>query len=148
MIRTACIFVLLVFTTSYIFPDYEPSRDEVARVVSPSGKVDAVLIETNGGATTSFGYDVFLVPSGGNNFDDGTKVAHFYSAGRNKSAYGVNLVWRGKQLTVEYLDAKIEKLLQNTATVAGETVKVSLRSGVNDPNAPAGGMLYNLKERK
>lgn len=147
MIRTAFIFILLILTTSCIFPDYEPSRDEVARVASPSGKVDVVLIETNGGATTSFGYDVFLVPSGGN-FNDGTKVAHFYSAGRNKSAYGVNLVWREKQLAVEYLDAKIEKLLQNTAIVAGETVKISLRSGVNDPNAPAGGMLYNLKERK
>ncbi len=30
-------------------------RDEVARVASPSGKVDAVVVETNGGATTSFG---------------------------------------------------------------------------------------------
>ena len=32
------------------------SRDEVARVASPYGGVEAVLIETNGGATTSFGY--------------------------------------------------------------------------------------------
>ncbi|MBL8397465.1 MAG: hypothetical protein JNL84_04855 [Candidatus Accumulibacter sp.] len=36
----------------------EPSKDEVARVVSPSGNIDAVLFETNGGATTSFGYEV------------------------------------------------------------------------------------------
>jgi hypothetical protein len=34
----------------------EPSKDEVARNTSPTGKVDAVLLETNGGATTSFGY--------------------------------------------------------------------------------------------
>jgi hypothetical protein len=37
------------------------SRDEVARVASPDGRVEAVLIETNGGATTSFGYEVHVV---------------------------------------------------------------------------------------
>jgi hypothetical protein len=30
------------------------SKDEVARVSSPNGQIDAVLVETNGGATTSF----------------------------------------------------------------------------------------------
>ena len=36
------------------------SEDEVARVTSPDGRVEAVLIETNGGATTSFGYKVLV----------------------------------------------------------------------------------------
>jgi len=39
----------------------EPSKDEVARDTSPTGKVDALLLETNGGATTSFGYEVYIV---------------------------------------------------------------------------------------
>ena len=38
------------------------SGDEVARVPAPSAQVDAVLLEWNGGATTSFGYEVFIVP--------------------------------------------------------------------------------------
>jgi hypothetical protein len=36
------------------------SRDEVARVISPDGRLEAILIETNGGATTAFGYEIWL----------------------------------------------------------------------------------------
>ena len=100
------------------------SRDEVVRVASPDGRVEAVLVETNGGATTSFGYEVHVVEKGR---PAGDRVAWLYGAGRNAQAYGANLKWTGEnELVIEY-------------------IKVSLRSGVNDPTAPAGGMLYNLE---
>lgn len=133
---------------SCFFPDFDVSRDEVSRVVSPSGRIDAVLVEINGGATTSFGYNVFLVTAGGK-FSDGIEVASLYGATRNDSAYGANLKWDGAQkLVVEYFRAKDEPSFKNTANIAGEQFQVSLRSGVKDPNAPAGGMLYNLEQRK
>jgi hypothetical protein len=61
------------------------SRDEVARVTSPDGTVDAVLVEVNGGATTSFGYQVFLVQRGGKRSDP-SEVAELYEATRNAQA--------------------------------------------------------------
>ena len=38
--------------------------DEIQRLPSPDGKVDAVIIKRNCGATTSFAYLLFIVPSG------------------------------------------------------------------------------------
>lgn len=67
----------------------EPSKDEVARVVSPSGKVDAVLVEINGGATTSFGYEVYVVERGAQ--PSGSPTVSLYGAVRNQHAYGANL---------------------------------------------------------
>ncbi|HEU4924800.1 MAG TPA: hypothetical protein VFT23_17200 [Burkholderiales bacterium] len=37
------------------------NHDEVARVPPPDKQLDAVLVESNGGATTSFWYDVYVV---------------------------------------------------------------------------------------
>lgn len=34
------------------------SSEEVVRVTSPDGRVDAILVETNCGAPCSFGYEV------------------------------------------------------------------------------------------
>ncbi len=40
------------------------SSYQVAHVSSPNGSLEAVLTETNGGATTSFGYEVSVGPKG------------------------------------------------------------------------------------
>jgi hypothetical protein len=125
------------------------SFDEVARVTSPSGKVDAVLIERNGGATTSFGHNVYIVPTGRSVPKRDAEVAKLYGAIRNKSAYGVNLKWEGaNNLAAEYLEAKSAEVLRESVGVAGEQVAVILRPNINDPSAPAGGMLYNLEKNR
>jgi len=122
------------------------SRDEVARVTSPDGRVEAVLIETNGGATTSFGYEVHVVEKGQPTRE---RVAFLYRAGRNENAYGVNLKWvDDNQVAIEYWDARQQSLERASVNVAGRIIKVSLRSGINDPTAPAGGMLYNLERTR
>src|SRR6267142_6719220 len=66
----------------------EWSFDEVARVPHPNANVDAVLVETNGGATTSFGYEVFIFPRGQKPKRSDHAVASLYGAGRNDHAYG------------------------------------------------------------
>lgn len=125
----------------------EPSKDEVARVVSPSGKVDAVLIETNGGATTSFGYEVYVVEHDAR--PSGSPAVSLYSAVRNPHAYGANLVWLSPDsLAVEYLSAKSAKLDTHTQSVGTQAIYVALREGVTDNVAPPGGMLYNLRGRQ
>ena len=123
------------------------SHDEVARVTSPDGNSDAVLIETNGGATTSFGYEIHVVPRG----DDPRfkwETAFLYGAFRNPHAYGVNLRWESPtSLAIEYLSAKTATLKQASVSVGGREIVVQLVDGIADPNAPPGGMLYNLQGR-
>src|SRR5947208_537704 len=80
------------------------SSYQVARVTSPNGDLEAVLTETNGGATTSFGYDVTVRARGAKN---GTKVASLYGAIRNEQAFGVNLLWANDHvLRIQYLRAR------------------------------------------
>lgn len=125
----------------------EPSHDEVARSTSPDGTTDAIVIESNGGATTSFWYDVCLAPRGGHcTISD--SLAQLYAATRSDQAYGVNVRWASDSLLrIEYLEAQQTKVLQPSATLGGRSVNVMLRPGVGDTSAPPGGMLYNLQGR-
>lgn len=122
------------------------SRDEVARIASPDGRVEAVLVETNGGATTSFGYEVHVVGKG---LPAGNRVAWLYRARRNANAYGAKLRWAGEnQLVTEFLEAREQVLEQSSARVWGRNIEVSLRSGVDDPGALAGAMLYSPDRKR
>jgi hypothetical protein len=135
--------LVVLLTACLVFPI---SRDEVARVVSSSGRLDAVLVETNGGATTSFGYLVYVVPHGAKP-SKGREVAWLYGAGRNEHAYGANLKWEGvSALVVEYREAREVEVRRKTSVLGADTIAVVLRSGVTDSAAPAGGMLYNLQK--
>lgn len=121
------------------------ARDEVNSAPSPDGQVNAVLFETNGGATTSFGYDVELHDRHGASFT----VARLYGAVRNAHAWGVNLRWtEGDSVTIEYLSAKREWHINNPVQIGGRSYRVTVLSGIEDPNAPSGGMLYNLKRKQ
>jgi hypothetical protein len=111
------------------------SRDEVA-----------VLVETNGGATTSFGYEVRVLGKGG---DRGDEVAWLYGAARSNNASGANVRWASDtELLVEYLQAREERLEKNIVHVGGRDVRIVLRNGVTDSAAPAGGMLFNLEQKR
>lgn len=124
------------------------SHDEVSRVTSSGGDLDAVLIETNGGATTSFGYLVYVVPHA-EKPSDGTELVSLDGAGRSDQAYGANLKWEGRsQLAVEYRDAKDVRVRSATAVIGSDTVRILLRDGITDSTAPAGGMLYNLQRSR
>jgi hypothetical protein len=123
------------------------SEDEVARTPSPAGRFDAVLVETNGGATTSFGYRVLIVIHG-SHWRTGLDVAFLYGAVRSRDAFGANLKWRDDvQLAVEYLEARDAKLPRPVTTLQGTSVSTALVAGVSDSTAPPGGMLYNLQGR-
>ena len=122
------------------------SRDEVVRLPSPGGKIDAIVVETNGGATTSFGYEVHIVPHGSKP-GRYSKAASLYGAVRNSSAYGVNLLWLSRdRLAVQYDTAKLSKLNRANFEIDGDRVSVELHSGKPDPDSPAGGMEYNLNK--
>ena len=78
-------------------------------------------------------------------YASGLLVGSLYGAVRSDSAYGVNLKWESPaDLDVEYLSAKKATLDHPQITLGGKTVTVALRSGIGDPKAKPGGMLYNL----
>ena len=120
------------------------ATSEVARVRSPAGDVEGVVVEFNGGATTSFRYDIYLAPVG-QKIDESRRVAVLDGAARNEQAYGVNLRWASDRLlSVEYFEAKTAKIEESSVKVGNHDIKVALAPGVLDPSAPPGGMLGNL----
>jgi hypothetical protein len=124
------------------------TRDEVARIPSPGTGVDAVLVETNGGATTDFSYDVYLTrhgwPSG-----KGQLVANLYGAIRSDSAYGANLRWVGSNaLAIEFDSVRNTPWVDSTPHFRGMAFRVRLSPGTIDSTAPGGGMMYNLKKHR
>jgi hypothetical protein len=121
------------------------SSDEVLRITSPDGRVDAIVFETNCGAPCSFVYEIWLAPRGARH---GVEVAFVDAAVRNEKAWGVNLKWLGTdRLAVEYFRADHSQLMKPSIEVAGDRIEVFLHDGVQDPRAPAGGMEYNLHKR-
>lgn len=140
--------VALLYTLDVAFNHmFDASKDEVARVPSPDGKVDAVLVESNGGATTSFGYDVYIVRAGAR--VSGNSAAWLYDALRSDHAYGVNMKWDSpNRLVLEYLQARNVKLSSPHPRIDGRSFEIAIRPGTLDSGAPPGGMLYNLPIQK
>jgi hypothetical protein len=119
------------------------SRDEVARVWSPTGQVSAALFEENGGATTSFRYEVEL---GSKDGSERKVVARLYGATRNAGAYGANLRWENNTtLVIECLKTKAPATISSPINIGGQNVTSILHMGIVDKEAPAGGMEFNLR---
>jgi hypothetical protein len=146
LLSLAVVAILLI---RWFLPEMmgETSNDEVARIISPSGNVEAVLFETNAGATTSFGYEVFVVERGTK--PSGSPAVSLYGAVRNPHAYGVNVKWLSpSSLAIEYLSAKSVTVNMQTQSIGMQTIEFALRDGVTDNAAPSGGMVHNLRGRQ
>ncbi len=81
------VFAIIIVIVGLTLRDFgEWSFDEVARASNSNANVDAVLVETNGGATTSFGYEVFVLPRGQKPKRSDHVVASLYGA------FGTNML--------------------------------------------------------
>ena len=119
------------------------SREEVARLPSPDGSFDAVMFEINGGATTSFAYEVHVVEAGkklsGLSAGDGAKTAAVHAYG---TSAGPSLFWSGADHVVIRLgEARKAELQTPTVTLGKRSVAVELVQ-IADPTPPPGGILY------
>jgi hypothetical protein len=136
----ALILLLLCDACARSYAEYE-----VKRVSSPNGKLEVTLTETNGGAVTSFGYEIRV---GLKHSRRSQAVASLYGAVRNAESYGVNLSWSDDHtLLIQYLRAKAVSQTAKTLTLGGQQIRVDVRGGINDPDAPPGGMEYNRQKR-
>jgi len=118
-----------------------PRGEEVARVPSPNGRVEAILTESNAGATTSFSYNIYVASAGSRRPEWVGPVAKLYGAIRNEGAYGVNLRWSEEgRLAVECLRAEGIKIRSPVSRVGDQTVFTVVQTGVLDAHAPPGYM--------
>lgn len=121
------------------------SRDEVAWANSPDGRTHAILSETNGGATTSYGYvvELHLSDHGG---DTPVNAGTLYGAVRSECAYGVDLRW----LDPSTLALRFEKAQQTnvpaSVVVGGRRFRIVVQAGEVNDDATCGGMLANRPE--
>lgn len=139
-----------------------PIEQEMARVTSPDGEIDAVVIRTNYGATTNYNFLVYLVPNGrvvaerrGWRAIKSARVATIPAALRESSltsdryaeAWGVNVRWQAMDhVVIEYSRADRYDPVRSKPTllVAGRTVHIELLSGVEFPSLlNSGGRLTN-----
>lgn len=123
--------------------DGAPRRDEVAFAPSPDGAIHAILLETNGGATASFGYEIELHAASASE-DETIPAGKLYEAARSDCAYGVNLRWLSPpRLAIEFKDAHSVAVPAHVQ-VGARTVTMIPRKGIEDEAAPCGGMLASL----
>jgi hypothetical protein len=77
---------------------------EVMRITSPDGRVDAVVVSGDGGATTSLVYSVYLVPVGGK-VERGERDGSNFDADHFK---GFGVSWKESRiLEIKYDEARI-----------------------------------------
>lgn len=141
--RTAALLVALTLTLAgcgTLAGETAEVGEEVTRIVSPDGEIDAVLTESNSGATASFVYDIHILPHGQPATPE-SRNAELSGATRSKTAYGVTLSWSDADTVLgEYLTADVVDQASPTTSVEGKEITVVLRDGQVDPDAPAGGM--------
>jgi hypothetical protein len=115
------------------------SFDEVGQAVSPDGRVRATLLETNGGATTSFGYVVRLAPAARSGADP-VEAGTLYGAVRSECAFGVDMQWLdAATLRLSFQSAR-QVNVPDQVMVDGRPVRLQLRDGVVNPDASCGAM--------
>lgn len=118
------------------------SREEVAWANSPDGRTHAILSETNGRATTSFGYIVELhrAPHDGSMPVNAGKL---YGAVRSECAYGVDLQWlNASTLALRFASAK-QVDVPAFVTVDSRPIQIVVQSQRTNNAAPCGGMAAN-----
>ncbi|MCW3845838.1 hypothetical protein OF829_01195 [Sphingomonas sp. LB-2] len=115
----------------------EPSRDQVAWAKSPDGLTHAILIETNGGATTPYGYLVELHPAD-HRGETPIGVARLVAAS-SRCARGVELHWLdANTLALRYGSAR-DVVLSGPVSVGGKTIRIVARKFAANAAAPCGG---------
>ena len=104
----------------------EVSYREILRVSNNKANLDAIVVETNGGATTSFGYYVYIVRKGQKISED-LIVASFDSALKDSNSSGLNLDWVGQnKLEISYFRAKSVNLITRKFSKFGFPVEIQI----------------------
>jgi hypothetical protein len=114
------------------------AREERAWANSPDGQTHAILIETDGGATTSFGYLVELHPSD-HQGQVPVRVADFYRV-VSDCDYGLDMRWADANTLILRLRSASQMHVDRLASVGEKTIRVVVQTGVGQSAEPCRGM--------
>ena len=127
----------------------DPSKySEKQRTPSPDGKLDAVVVEDGGDATTGLFHDVFIVRHGAS-LPHWKKdvVAVLEWPYRNDTTVGENLHWRGNDtLAVEFQRATRQRLERPEVRGPNGPITVVLARGVVDSASQVGNRVAPPRE--
>ncbi|WP_156167119.1 hypothetical protein [Sphingomonas sp. Ag1] len=145
MMRSAAVLIAMILSgCGGLFG--QPSREEVAWANSPDRRTHAILLETNGGATTSFGYVVELHPAD-HQGERPVSAGTLYGATRSECAYGVDLHWlNASTLALRFDSAKKVSVLPSV-NVGGRSIRLVVQAGRQNDAAPCGGMAKDRPKR-
>lgn len=116
----------------------DSSREERAWANSPDGGTHAILIETNGGATTAFGYLVELHPSD-HQGQKPVRVADFYRV-ESDCEYGLDMRWSDVNTLILEMGSASQMHFVRSARVGGKIVRVIVKTGIGESADPCRGM--------
>jgi len=115
------------------------SSEERAWTASPDGQTHAILIETNGGATTAYGYLVELHPSD-HQGEKPVRAAKLYRVASD-CEFGPAIHWRDADtLTVGFETAQ-QIQVNEEVTVGRKKIHVIVDRTLGDPAKPCKGMI-------
>ncbi len=120
------------------------SHEERAWANSPDEKTHAILIETNGGATTTFGYLVELHPSD-HRGQKPVRVADFYRV-NSQCEYGLHMRWRDANTLVLGFVSADQMHVSKSADVGGKDVRIIVEAGEGEYTDPCRGMKGRPRE--
>jgi hypothetical protein len=123
MIRTALLATLLIVCSAC-----SPKVDEVARVRSPTGALDAVDAQPETDATVGFVEWVYVVPAGAKPRGKPVFIA-------DKVAGPLQLQWSGNELTVSADRARVFKAEPAKIRTPRGDVTVTLKATIAEPLA-------------
>lgn len=125
----------LVIVLGLALASCSPVKEEVERVPSPDGAIDAVVIRVNAGATVSFYYDIYVVPAGST--AQGREVADFYGLYSTDGwAEGMRPIWvDDSALQLRFEKARQGNLRQRSIEVAGRRIQLECNGSVDMPDA-------------
>jgi len=116
----------------------EVSHEERAWAASPDGQTHAILIETNGGATTAYGYLVELHPSD-HQGQEPTRVANFYRV-ESDCEYGLDMRWKDADTLVLAVKSADQTHVGASVDVGGKHIRVLVQTKIGDSAEPCRGM--------
>ena len=134
--RKAMVLAALLITSCDITGGV--GHEERAWASSPDGRTHAILIETNGGATTAFGYLVELHPSD-HQGQKPVRVADFYRV-NSDCEYGLGMRWKDANTLLLGIGSAAQMHVDQSVTVGGKQIRVSVETGVGDAADPCRGM--------
>jgi hypothetical protein len=138
--------IIIVIVGLFILPNFiclfPMEYEEILRVQSPDGKVDAVLMRGNAGAMSSFHYGLYIVPSWSQISNKDINNNRYKAVCNAERMEGEKIVWlKNKVLEIQYSKAQAFEFIDHISPLPKDMhYEVEIRKSSPTDNISAGGI--------